>query len=229
MHVLEESIVKLSKLCLRLVGLQPQAQEAVDLDGDGQADFVEPPPGWLYYTRGAVFWVLALLLMQARPTAAAACHPRPVLLLLSPPAAAAAPPPIIVSPHPHFHHHLPRPEYLSGASLDRSEPSLSAPLGLPAWRTPPRQPPPATPPPSRHYIRRASWPPSSPPSPASPGATRRTIASHAGTRLEPPETMYRPYHRHARLQPRDYTGLGAGTLPARGSSSGSKRQTRAES
>ena len=89
MHVLEESIVKLSKVCLRLVGLQPQAQEAVDLDGDGQADFVEPPPAWLYYTRGAVFWVLALLLMQARPTAAASCHPRPVLLLLSPPAAAA--------------------------------------------------------------------------------------------------------------------------------------------
>ena len=41
------------------------AQVAVDLDGDGQVDFVEPPGPVRYYVKGTVFWVIALAGLQA--------------------------------------------------------------------------------------------------------------------------------------------------------------------
>ena len=33
---------------------------AVDLDGDGDVDYIPPPPAWIYYSRGIGFWVVVL-------------------------------------------------------------------------------------------------------------------------------------------------------------------------
>ena len=63
MLVLERSIQKFMTKLTAACGLK--AQVAVDLDGDGQVDFVQPPSAWVYYTKGTLFWVLALALLQA--------------------------------------------------------------------------------------------------------------------------------------------------------------------
>jgi len=65
MLILEQALGKLSSALLRLCGIKPREQVAVDLDGDGQVDFVEPPGPVRYYVKGTVFWVIALAGLQA--------------------------------------------------------------------------------------------------------------------------------------------------------------------
>lgn len=54
-----------SHSCVTPSPLRSASQVAVDLDGDGQVDFVEPPGPVRYYFKGAIFWVLALAGLQA--------------------------------------------------------------------------------------------------------------------------------------------------------------------
>ena len=55
--ILSDTIIRLS------IGKKADA-ELVDLDGDGIADYEEPPSAWLYYLKGISGWIIIWLLTQ---------------------------------------------------------------------------------------------------------------------------------------------------------------------
>jgi len=53
----------------RMAGINPDVV-AIDLDGDGDLDYIPPPPAWVYYMKGIGFWVVVLFVLQAAFVAA---------------------------------------------------------------------------------------------------------------------------------------------------------------
>lgn len=64
MNLIELQNMRLVHCCQRMMGINPDVV-AVDLDGDGDVDYIPPPPAWIYYSRGIGFWVVVLFILQA--------------------------------------------------------------------------------------------------------------------------------------------------------------------
>lgn len=64
MNLIELQNMRLVHCCQRMMGINPDVV-AVDLDGDGDVDYIPPPPAWVYYSRGIGFWVVVLFILQA--------------------------------------------------------------------------------------------------------------------------------------------------------------------
>ena len=64
MNVIELQNMRIVQFFQRMAGIETE-QVAVDLDGDGDVDYIPPPPASIYYLKGIGFWVVVLFVLQA--------------------------------------------------------------------------------------------------------------------------------------------------------------------